>query len=181
MNRYARSTLLAALLLCGGFVLGLSPAAPNPAAAADEGAAGAALLDGYIAAFNTHDVDAFKGIIADAYIQHNGRSGPGLAGLQATVKQYLATFADFHVRLDDRIISGDKVVARFTFTATHDRPVQLGPGAPAFPPTGKKLSWGGISIWRVADGKFLEHWDEDDLAGLARQMRSDSPATGRGG
>ncbi len=42
-----------------------------------------------------------------------------------------------------------------------------------FPPTGKKLTWGDIDIWRVADGKFVEHWDQSDLAGLARQMRAD--------
>jgi predicted ester cyclase len=73
--------------------------------------------------------------------------------------------------LEDSVITNDKIVARFLITATHDHPVQLGPNAPVFPPTGKKLSWEGISIWRVADGKFVEHWDVDDLVGLAQQMR----------
>jgi predicted ester cyclase len=141
------------------------------ARAADASSAGAALLDRYVAAFNAHDTDAFREIIAEKYIQHNGRAGLGLAGLQATMRQYFQTFPDFHMTLEDSIVSGDKVVARFTITATHDHTVQLAPNAPAFPPTGHKLSWQGISIWRTADGKFAEHWDVDDLLGLAQQLR----------
>lgn len=139
--------------------------------AADQSAANATLLERYVAAFNAHDATGFKDIVAENYIQHNGRAGQGLAGLQATANQYFQIFPDFHMKLEDSVMNGDKVVARFTLTATHDHQVQLGPNAPAFPPTGKKLGWSGISIWRVADGKFAEHWDVDDLAGLAQQMR----------
>jgi predicted ester cyclase len=96
-----------------------------------------------------------------------------LVGLQTTVKGYFETFSDMHMQLDDLIEDGDKVVARVTLTATHTRPVQLGPGAPVFAPTGKKLTWGDIEIWRIAGGKFVEHWDQSDLVGLARQMRPD--------
>ena len=62
---------------------------------------------------------------------------------------------------------------RVTLTATHTKPVQLGPGTPTFQPTRKKLSWSDIEIWRVTDGKFVEHWDQSDLLGLARQLRAD--------
>lgn len=139
----------------------------------DSDAANSAILDRYVSAFNAHDVKAFGDVIAEGYIQHNGRSGPGLAGLQATFRGYFETFPDFHIQVDDRILSGDKVVARVTIAATHSHPVQLGPNAPVFQPTGKKLVWGDIDIWRVADGKFAEHWDQSDLAGLARQLRGD--------
>jgi predicted ester cyclase len=143
----------------------------TPAPAADRTAANAELLDRYVAAFNAHDPEALKDVVAPDYVQHNDRAGQGLASLQDTLRQYFATFPDFHVQLDDQVISENKVVARFTFTARHDHPVQFGPAGPVFPPTGKKLSWDGISIWHVAGGKFAEHWDEDDLVGLARQMR----------
>jgi predicted ester cyclase len=140
---------------------------------AQDAKVGAALVNRYIAAFNNHDVGAFSDVIAEKYIQHNGRAGQGLAGTQGTIKSYFETFPDMHMQLEDTIISGDKVVARVTLTAIHSHPVQLGPGAPLFQPTGKKLTWGDIDIWRVADGKFVEHWDQADLAGLARQMRGD--------
>jgi predicted ester cyclase len=134
---------------------------------------GAALVERYVAAFNAHDADAFRDVIAENYVQHNGRAGQGLAGTQATFRGYFQTFPDMHLQVDDLIVSGDKVVARLTITATHSHPVQLGPNAPIFQPTGKKLSWGDIEIWRVDGGKFAEHWDQSDLAGLARQMRAD--------
>ena len=134
---------------------------------------GTALVDRYIAVLNSHDVNGFADVIADKYIQHNGRAGQGLAGTQATFKGYFETFPDLHMQVEDTIIGGDKVVARVTLTATHTKPVQLGPGAPIFQPTGKKVSWNDIEIWRVADGKFVEHWDQSDLLGLARQLRGD--------
>lgn len=147
------------------------------ALAADERTGNAALLDRYIAAFNAHDPGALKAVVATDYVQHNGRAGQGLAGLQATVTGYFQTFPDFHLTLEDSVITANKVVARLRITATHSHPVQLGPNAPVFAPTGKPLSWEGISIWRVADGKFVEHWDEDDLVGLSQQLRG-QPATG---
>ncbi len=98
---------------------------------------GAALVERYVLAFNAHDADAFRDVIANDYVQHNGRAGQGLAGTQATLRGYFQTFPDM------------------------------------LQPTGKRLAWGDIEIWRVADGKFVEHWDQSDLAGLARQMRPD--------
>jgi predicted ester cyclase len=159
---FAAQCLLSLVLSAGS--AGAQNAGPAPSAA---------LVDRYVAAFNAHDVDAFRDVIADNYAQHNGRAGQGLAGTQATLRGYFQTFPDMHVQVDDLITAGDRVVARLTITATHSHPVQLGPNAPVFQPTGKKLSWGDIEIWRVADGKFVEHWDQSDLAGLARQLRSE--------
>jgi predicted ester cyclase len=146
-------------------------AAETGAAAPDLRKIEAALLDGYAAAFNAHDPAAFKAVIADNYIQHNGRSGPGLAALQSLMHGYFDTFPDFHMEIEDRIFSDDKVVSRSTLAATHTHPVQLGPNAPVFAPTGNKLSWGAIDIWRVADGRFIEHWDQNDFVSLGRQLQ----------
>ena len=139
--------------------------------AADSTTANSALLDKYFSDVNAHDVASLNDVIADNYVQHGAGQGSGRAGTQAAFQKYFQTFSDFHMALEDSVITNDKIVARFLITATHDHPVQLGPNAPVFPPTGKKLSWEGISIWRVADGKFVEHWDVDDLVGLAQQMR----------
>jgi predicted ester cyclase len=144
------------------------------AAAPGDDAVAAALLERYVAAFNAHDVEAFADIVAADYVQHNGRFGSGLAALQGGLRGYFAMFPDMHIAIEDRIIGGDKLVARTAITATHSQTVQLGPGTPSFPPTGKKLAWGGIEIWRVAKGRLAEHWDQDDLLGLARQLRGDS-------
>jgi predicted ester cyclase len=147
--------------------------------AADQVAANGTLLTHYFADINAHDVAALKDVIAENYVQREATQGTGLAGMQAAYQRYFDMFPDFHLTLEDSVITDDKIVARFQITATHDRPVQLGPNAPVFPPTGKKLAWEGISIWRVADGKFVEHWGIDDLLGAAQQMRSPPPSQGK--
>jgi hypothetical protein len=66
-------------------------------------AANSALLDRYAAAFNAHDLAGFRDVIAENYIQHNGRAGQGLAGLQVTLGGYFQTFPDFHMQVEDRV------------------------------------------------------------------------------
>jgi predicted ester cyclase len=147
--------------------------------AADKVAANRALLTQYFADINAHDVSSLKNVIAQNYVQRDAGQGSGLAGMQAAYQRYFDMFPDFHMTLEDSVITNDKIVARFQITATHDHPVKLGPNAPVFPPTGKKLAWEGISIWRVANGKFVEHWDVDDLLSVAQQMRSQPPGEGK--
>jgi len=38
------------------------------------------------------------------------------------------------------------------------------------PPTNKKVSFTGIDIFRVVEGKKVEHWDEADQLGFLRQL-----------
>jgi predicted ester cyclase len=142
----------------------------------DQIATNSALLERYFADVNGRDLAALKDVISDNYVQHGAYQGQGLAGMQAAFQHDFEMFPDFHWTVEDSVITNDKIVARFRITATHDHPVQLAPGAPVFPPTGKKLAWEGISIWRVADGKFVEHWDVDDLLGAVQQMRAQPPA-----
>jgi predicted ester cyclase len=144
--------------------------------AADLIAANSALLETYFADVNSHNLAALKDIISDNYVQHGAYQGQGLAGMQAAFRHDFEMFPDFHWTIEDSVITNDKIVARFSITATHDHPVQLAAGAPVFPPTGKKLAWQGISIWRVANGKFVEHWDVDDLLSVVQQMRPQPPA-----
>jgi predicted ester cyclase len=172
MLKHRTAIALVLLGLAGLAVVGMPSLAQDATVAATaQIAANRAILDRYVEAFNRHDPDGFAAIIATDYIQHNGRAGPGLAGLQSALVGYFRTFPDFHMTVEDSIISGDRIVARLTLSATHSQPVQLAPNAPVFPPTGRKLVWGGIDIWRVEADKLVEHWDQADLAGLSRQLR----------
>ena len=38
------------------------------------------------------------------------------------------------------------------------------------PPTGKKIEVGSMSIYRIADGKIVEHWGENDSTALMMQL-----------
>jgi predicted ester cyclase len=145
----------------------LVPFTPPARAAGDPHAAYNRLLDRYLAAVNAHDTGPFTEIFTDAYIQHSGRSPSGLQAQIANFQRIFENWPDFQSRFDDRIFGADKIVVRTTFSATHTRNV-LG-----FAPTGKRVSWGAIDIWRVENGKLAEHWDIVDVAALQKQLRGD--------
>jgi predicted ester cyclase len=128
-------------------------------------AIGAALLDKYVAAVNAHDTSAFPGIHTETYIQHSGRSPSGLAAQIENFRGIFARMPDVQARIDDRIIAGDKVVARMTFSATHTQPLL------DLAPTGRRFTLRTIDIWRVENAKLAEHWDIVDYAGLQKQLR----------
>jgi steroid delta-isomerase-like uncharacterized protein len=127
----------------------------------------AAVLDRYVAAMNAHDTSKFPEIFTETYIQHSGRSPSGLAAQIELFKQIFAATPDHQMQVDDRIIAGDKVVARTTHSATHTNVFR------GFPPTGKRFSYHTIDIWRVENGKFAEHWDLTDAVDVLRQLKAD--------
>jgi predicted ester cyclase len=47
------------------------------------------------------------------------------------------------------------------------------------PPTGKFATSSGITVFRIADGKIVEEWSENDLLGLLTQLGAlPGPANG---
>ena len=62
------------------------------------------------------------------------------------------------------IAEGDKVVARVTMTGTHTGDFW------GVPPTGRKVNLTAIYIVRIADGKIVEHWGEEDGMKVFRQL-----------
>jgi predicted ester cyclase len=41
---------------------------------------------------------------------------------------------------------------------------------PGVAPTGKRIAIGGISIYRIAEGKIVEAWEQLDLLGMWQQL-----------
>ena len=130
-------------------------------------AIGAALLDKYVAAVNAHDTSSFPELHTESYIQHSGRSPNGLAAQIENFRGIFGRMPDVQTRVEDRIIAGDKVVARMSFSATHTQPL-LG-----IAPTGRRFTLRTIVFWRVENGKFAEHWDIVDYQGLQKQLRGE--------
>ena len=69
----------------------------------------------------------------------------------------------------DILAEGDRVASRWTVNGTHQG--ELG----GMPPSGKKLTISGLSIYRIADGKIVEGWVQDDtMQQLAMAAQSTS-------
>jgi steroid delta-isomerase-like uncharacterized protein len=89
----------------------------------------------------------------------------GIAGAKASHQFFLSMFPDNKNVTDDLIAEGDKVVERWTNTGTHT-------GAPfmGVPASGKKYSVTGISIYRIVNGKIVEHWGEFNSVTVFQQL-----------
>ena len=89
-------------------------------------------------------------------------------------KQLLAAlinaFPDFHHKLEDVVVEGNKVAVRFTITCTHRGEFQ------GIPPTGKQVSIGGMDFLTIVDGKITEEWVSVDMMGWMQQLGA-IPAT----
>jgi steroid delta-isomerase-like uncharacterized protein len=140
-------------------------AAGNDPPAVTPEAIGSSLLDRYVAAVNAHDTRPFPELFTETYIQHSGRSASGLAAQIENFERILASMPDIQLRVEDRIIAGDKVVARNTYSATHTQTIR------GIPPTGKAFTFRTIDIWRVESCKFAEHWDLTDAAEVLSKLR----------
>jgi len=81
------------------------------------------------------------------------------------VRMLHAAFPDWRHTTEDVIAEGDKVVARMTVQGTHKGDFM---GIPA---TGKEVAFTNISIFRIADGKIAEAWQEIDMMSVMNQLR----------
>ena len=69
------------------------------------------------------------------------------------VKWVYTAYPDFAVTLDEPLMLKDRVVFTFKATGTND-----GPLGENMPPTGKKMSFNGVSISKIDNGKITEEW-----------------------
>jgi steroid delta-isomerase-like uncharacterized protein len=85
-------------------------------------------------------------------------------GFKDFIRDIHQAFADQLHTVHDQIADGDRVIERWTMTATHAGEFM---GIPA---TGRRVTLTGIDISRVEDGRIVEHWTECDMLGLLEQL-----------
>lgn len=96
-----------------------------------------------------------------------GPNFPELRGREAR-KEFFASmrkaFPDIRFTVDELIAEGDKVVLLWSNSGTH-RGEWWGVA-----PTGKKVSFGGTSTYRFADGMITEEFMQHDALGVMQQL-----------
>jgi steroid delta-isomerase-like uncharacterized protein len=88
----------------------------------------------------------------------------GRDGFRDYMRAVRRVFPDFHNRIEELVAEDDQVVARLTYTATHDGEL-FGIG-----PTGKRVIYAGVAIFRITAGRITEGWVLGDVHGLMRQL-----------
>jgi steroid delta-isomerase-like uncharacterized protein len=84
--------------------------------------------------------------------------------MRGTVRMVTAAFPDNRHEVEEVIAAGDKVVLRCTLTGTHMGPFM------GIPPTGRRIEVNEIHIYRLEDGKAVEHRAGRDDLGAIRQL-----------
>jgi len=129
-------------------------------------AGGKAVVAGYVdSILNADRWDTYDQFFASK-VDFNGKPA-GKAELQRRVASFRAAYPDFRATIDEQIAEGDLVVTRLTCTGTH-----LGNdiGVPA---TGRKVTFTGVAIDRIENGKVVEMWFLGDVWSRMQQIRSD--------
>lgn len=119
-----------------------------------------------IEALNAGDLDAAEALTHPDFFNHEAVSSRanGPQGLRATFANLRSSFAGFRLEPLDVIAEGDKVAVRARVSGRH-----VGEFA-GMQPTGREFSVQHIHIWRLAEGRIVEHWAARDDVGAMRQL-----------
>ena len=116
--------------------------------------------------YNSNNLDALVEVLSENLLTPRIMPGVqhGVEGAKAAHQVMVTGFPDYQTVIDDLIAEGDKVAARITMTGTNTGSFM------GIPPTGKYITFAGIYIVRIADGKIVEHWGEEDGVALLQQL-----------
>ena len=122
------------------------------------------LAETFVQMLNTHDADLVDAFVATDYRNHNAFVDDGREANRQFWAAFFAALPDLTATMEDLVISGDRVVGRFVYRGTH-RGEFMG-----IPASGRPVEMRSIDIWRVADGLFVEHWDELNTLEFFQQL-----------
>jgi len=100
-----------------------------------------------------------------ALFHYQGRDFPLTPEFGAQIVQrWRKAFPDFHFKLEDRIIQGNKIALRIPFTGTHQGKFW------GLEPTGRKINVTETLILRIQNDKIAEMWEDYDEYGMRMQL-----------
>ncbi len=121
----------------------------------------------YFPAFRDRDEAWWDAHIAPEFVRHD----PGLdfavegpAGIRKLAAVLHGGFSDIDYPIVQVVAEGDRVLVHLRQTGRHTGEYQ---GTPA---TGREVDIVVMDLFRVADGKLVEHWAQMDNLGLLKQI-----------
>lgn len=115
--------------------------------------------------FVASSADAVDELVADDFTPHSWPGvGPGREPLKQAQQRISQGLADARMTIEEMIAEGDLVAVRLT---SHGRHTGDFMGMPA---SDKEYTIGEIHIFRVRDGRIVEHWREADILGMLQQL-----------
>jgi steroid delta-isomerase-like uncharacterized protein len=126
----------------------------------------------YHSIWNERRLEFIEHVIAETHAISDPTVAGGAVGPAAyrrQVERFLTGLPDLHFEVDDTITEKDKLVVYWTITGTH------GGEFLGVPPTNKKVSFSGITINQIRNGKIIESTVIWDGLGLLEQFGIELP------
>jgi steroid delta-isomerase-like uncharacterized protein len=104
-------------------------------------------------------------LVAEDFVPHTWPStGAGRNDLRRAIERVFNGLTDVDFKIEDMIAENDKVAVRLTASARQTGEFM------GLPPSGKSYTIDEIHIFRLREGKIVEHWHQFDSLGLLRQL-----------
>lgn len=110
--------------------------------------------------------EEFKALHTSDFLYHSPAGSMKLEEFMGFMHDLCTKFPGWHGTTEDIIAEGDKVVVRGVFRGTNKGDIEeLGIIA-----TGKEVTLSMIFIFRIADGKIAELWQEYNMMSFVQQL-----------
>ena len=126
-----------------------------------------AIIRRLIDAFNKHNVALLDDLMAPDFFDNNLQLR-GLDNFKKFETMFIKGFPDYSETIEDIIAEGDKVCVYLKVTGTHTGDWNL--FGTTLPPTGKKITYSVINIWRIVDGKVTERKSVRDMLDFLKKI-----------
>jgi predicted ester cyclase len=112
------------------------------------------------------NLDLLDELVSTEFVNHNPLPGAGsdFEGLRQAFMILHSAFPDFHGTIEHLVAEGDLVVFHGTNQGTHQGNL-LG-----ISPTDRRVSFSGMVIFRMVEGKIVERWAQLDNLSLLQQL-----------
>ena len=137
-----------------GLLLAAAVLALVPMPARTQTADGVQVVQRFVELMDAHRFDELESLLAEDLVFNMGPMTFERGPLVDYIREAYQAFPDFKHEIQDIFGAGDRVVARFINSGTH-----LG-DLNGLAATGREVSFGVIAIYRVADGRIQEAWEE---------------------
>jgi predicted ester cyclase len=121
--------------------------------------------------FNEHDPDLASEYVTPDVKWHGGTLGTveGAENLVGLLRGFIGALPDLNAQEQDIVAEGDTVALRLVVEATHQGDL-LG-----IAPTGRRVRWDAVDVYRLRDGKISEEWAADDLTAILHDVGAYTP------
>jgi steroid delta-isomerase-like uncharacterized protein len=126
------------------------------------------MIDDYILAWNSHDINKIISFFTDDCIYENlahGKVYHGKKEVTASFNSIMADFPDLKFEVKSVFVAGDWAGQEWVMSGTHAHSSN-----PAIKATGKTFSVRGATIYQLRDGKISRESDYYNLATIMQQL-----------